>query len=61
MTNEQKSALNHAHSALIDYVHFMRLFESRLNFKQDIEETISTINELEKQFPFLDIDNQNIN
>ena len=61
MTKEQKDAITFAHAGLIDYLQFMRLFSSKLDFKIDIFETEETILQLEKQFPFLDIDNQNIN
>lgn len=61
MTKEQKDAISFAHAGLIDYLQFMRLFGSKLDFKRDIDDTEKAICELEKQFPFLDLDNQNIN
>jgi hypothetical protein len=61
MTKEQKDSLLFAHSALVDYIHFMRLFQYKLDFEKDINDVIDTVNNLEKQFPFLDIDNQNLN
>ena len=61
MTKEQKDAITCAHAGLIDYLQFMRLFSSKMDFEIDIFETEETILQLEKQFPFLDIDNQNLN
>jgi hypothetical protein len=39
----------------------MRLFQYKLDFEKDINDVIDTVNNLEKQFPFLDLDNQNLN
>ena len=66
---DHKHTLSFAHGALMDYLQFLRdwrdnrLDDVRSNFKFDreIEDLNSTINDLEKAFPYLDIDNQNLN
>ena len=65
---DNKQTLIFAHDALTDYLQFLKdwrdncLDDVRPNFKFDreIEDLNSTINDLEKAFPYLDIDNQNL-
>jgi hypothetical protein len=66
---ENKQTLTFAHAALMDYLQFLRDWRgnrlddvrSRIDIDREIADLNSTINDLEKAFPYLDIDNQNLN
>jgi hypothetical protein len=69
MTPEQKLTLRFAHSALIDFMQFLimwngnKLNEIRLitNIPEEIKDLQTTITELENEFPHLDPDLTNYN
>ena len=63
MTQDQLTSLKFAHSSLLDYLDMLGGCSDKENFdlKQEIEDVTSTILDLERAFPFLDIDNQNLN
>lgn len=66
---DHKQMIIFAHGALMNYLQFMRdwrderLNDVRPNFNLDreIKDIISTLGDLEQAFPYLDIDNQNLN
>lgn len=65
----EEQSLKYAHSALIDYQKFLRMWsenkldEIRLvtNINKELEDLNQTLLDLEEVFPYLDIDNQNLN
>ena len=67
--HQEQQAVKYAHSALLDFQQFLkvwsanRLDELRLitDINLEIQELTDTILDLEKVFPYLDIDNQNLN
>ena len=67
--HQEEQAVKYAHSALLDFQQFLRLWsgnrldEVRLvtDINKEIEELTQTILDLEVVFPYLDIDNQNLN
>jgi hypothetical protein len=69
MDSEQKSAIRFAHTALMDYLQFLRawsgnkLDDLRLitDIGEEIKDLSETIYHIEKEFPHVDPDNINHN
>jgi len=69
MDSEQKSAIMFAHTALMDYLQFLRawsgnkLDDLRLitDIGEEIKDLSETIYQIEKEFPHVDPDNINHN
>lgn len=67
MTPEQEISIRYAHSALVDYLQYLRLWSSNrleevrliTDISSEIKELNETIFNLEKDFPFVDPDNSN--